>query len=105
MEPNQVLIISKKKQAKEYGDGNWSYFSFQGIFKAQKELSKVGFALYLFFLRDAPNFQRALYRVEFEKLTGYKKTAYYKGLHELKEKGYLARPNNMGCSWYFYPDL
>ena len=92
-EANQLLITSRKKSPKEYGDGNWSYFSFEETFQAQKELRPASFALYLFLLKDQSGFNRNLYRVEFEKKTGYKKTAYYSALQELKDKGYLIQEN------------
>ena len=101
-EANQLYITSKKKKTEDYGDGNWGYFSFEETFKAWKELKPASFALYLFLLRDQPNFNRALYKVEFEKLTGYKKTAYYSALQELKDKGYLIHTNN--SHWEFYPE-
>lgn len=101
-EANQLFITSKKKDTKEYGDGNWGYFSFDETFKAWKELKPASFALYMFLLRDQPNFNRTLYKVEFEKLTGYKKTAYYSALQELKDKGYLIHTN--GTHWNFYPE-
>ena len=101
-EANQLFITSKKKKTEEYGDGNWGYFSFEDTFKAWKELKPASFALYLFLLRDQPNFTRTLYKVEFEKLTGYKKTAYYGALQELKDKGYLQHTD--GTHWNFYPN-
>ena len=101
-ETNQLFITSKKKNTKDYGDGNWGYFCFDETFKAYRELKPVSFALYMFLLRDQPNFNRALYKVEFEKLTGYKKTAYYTALQELKDKGYLIHTN--GPHWNFYPE-
>ena len=101
-EANQLFIISKKKDTKSYGEGNWGYFCFKDVFKAQQELKPVSFALYLFLLRDQPNFNRVLYKVEFEKLTGYKKTAYYTALQELKDKGYLRHVTNN--YWNFYPE-
>ena len=100
-EANQLFITSRKKSPKEYGDGNWGYFSFKETFRAQKELKPAAFALYLFLLRDQPEFNRVLYRVEFEKETGYKKTAYYGALQELKDKGYLIHTKN--THWDFYP--
>ena len=101
-EANQLFINSKKKTPQKYGEGNWGYFSFEETFKAWQELKPASFALYLFFLRDQPNFRRTLYKTEFEKLTGYKKTAYYAALQELKEKKYLIHHN--GSDWNFYPD-
>lgn len=100
-EANQLFITSQKKEAKDYGAGNWSYYSFDETFKAWKELAPASFALYLFLLRDKPGFQRVLYRVEFEKITGYKKSAYYAALQELKDKNYLIQEH--GSNWYFYP--
>lgn len=101
-EANQLFITSKKKDPHVYGVGNWGYFSFDETFKAWKELKPASFALYLFLLRDQPNFNRALYKTEYEKLTGYKKTAYYAALQELKDKGYLV--HSEGQHWYFYPE-
>jgi len=101
-EANQLFITSHKQETKDYGAGNWGYFSFNDTFKAWKELKPASFALYLFLLRDQPNFKRALYKVEFEKLTGYKKTAYYSALQELKDKQYLVQSG--GTSWEFYPN-
>lgn len=101
-EPNQLSIISKKKKTEEYGIGNWGYFSFDETFNAWKKLKPASFALYLFLLRDKPGFNRKLYKVEFEKETGYKKTAYYAALQELKDKGYLR--HTTGTDWDFYPE-
>jgi len=99
-EPNQLLITSKK--AKDYKDGTFGYFCFETTFTAWKELKPASFALYLYLLRDAPGFNRNLYKVDFEKITGYKKTAYYGALQELKDKGYLVHIDN--THWNFYPD-
>ena len=101
-EPNQLFITSRKKETKDYGDGKWGYFSFEDTFNAWKNLKPASFALYLFLLRDQPGFNRVLYKAEFEKITGYKKTAYYAALQELKEKGYLVQTN--GSHWNFYPE-
>ena len=101
-EPNQLFITSRKKETKDYGDGKWGYCSFEDTFNAWKNLKPASFALYLFLLRDQPGFNRVLYKAEFEKITGYKKTAYYAALQELKEKGYLVQTN--GSHWNFYPE-
>lgn len=103
-EPNQLFIISKKKEPKNYGDGKWSYFPFDDTFKAYRELSPSAFGLYLFLLKDKADHIKPLYRVEYEKLTGKKKTVYYSALEELKEKGYLIRKEDSGASWFFYPE-
>ena len=100
-EANQLFITSQKKEPKDYGAGNWSYYSFDETFKAWKELKPASFALYLFLLRDKPGFQRVLYRVEFEKITEYKKSAYYAALQELKDNQYLVKGE--GSNWYFNP--
>jgi len=100
-EPNQLLITSRKKDAATYGDGNWGYFPFSETFEAYQNLSPTAFGLYMFLMRDKPHFQRELYRVEFEKLTGKKRTAYYSALNELKDKGYLQQVS--GTSWNFFP--
>lgn len=101
-EPNQLLVTSRKKEPQAYGDGNWGFFPLDETFAAYRDLSPTGFGLYMFFMRDKPHFQRELYRVEFEKLTGKKKTAYYAALNELKEKGYLVQVS--GTVWNFFPD-
>lgn len=101
-EANQLFITSKKKSPEEYGAGKWGYFNFDSTFTAWKNLKPASFALYLFLLRDQPGFNRALYKVEFEKETGYKKTAYYGALQELKDKGYLM--HTAGTHWNFYPE-
>lgn len=101
-EPNQLFITSKKKDTLYYGDGKWGYFSFEDTFAAWQELKPATFALYLFLLRDKPGFNRTLYKTEFEKITGYKKTAYYSALQELKDKQYLIHTE--GTHWEFYPD-
>lgn len=101
-EANQLFVTSRKKGTKEYKDGEWGYFPFEETFKAYRELKASSFALYLFFLRDKPNFNRVLYKTEFEKLTGHKKTAYYTALQELKDKGYLIHTN--GSHWDFCPE-
>ena len=102
-EPNQLIITSKKKDTKEYGNGNWGYFPFNDTFNAYKELSPAAFGLYLFLMRDNSGHSRPLYRVEFEQLTGKKKTVYYKALQELKDKGYLSLGSGIS-RWFFYPD-
>ncbi len=101
-EANQLFITSKKKDTKEYGNGEWGYFPFEATFKAMRELKPASFALYLFLLRDAPNFNRTLYKVEYERVTGNKKTSYYTALQELKDKKYLI--HSEGTHWYFYPE-
>ena len=101
-EANQLFITSKKKDPKDYGDGKWGYFSFEDTFKAQKILKPASFSLYLFLLRDQPGFNRSLYKTEFEQKTGYKKTAYYTALQELKDKNYLIHTD--GNHWEFYPE-
>lgn len=101
-EANQLFITSKKKNTNEIGQGNWGYFGFDETFTAFKVLKPASFALYLFLLRDQPNFNRALYKVEFEKETGYKKTAYYSALQELKDKGFLIQ--TCGPHWEFHPE-
>jgi hypothetical protein len=42
--------------------------------------------------------------VEFEELTGKKKTVYYKALQDLKDKGYLVQNSDGGARWFFYPE-
>jgi len=101
-EANQLFITSKKKTTEVYGTGKWGYFSFDETFYAWKNLKPASFALYLFLLRDQPNYNRALYKVEFERETGYKKTAYYSALQELKDKGYLIHTD--GPHWEFHPE-
>lgn len=101
-EANQLFVTSKKKTPEQYGAGNWGYFNFDEAFEAYKNLKPASFALYMFFLRDKPNFTRTLYRTEFEQKTGYKKTAYYAALQELKEKGYLQQAK--GSNWYYCPE-
>lgn len=101
-EANQLFITSRKKTTEEYGSGKWGYFCFDETFSAWQNLKPASFALYLFLLRDQPNFNRTLYKVEFERKTGYKKTAYYTALQELKDKGYLRHTN--GTHWDFYPE-
>ena len=54
-------------------------------------------------MKDAPAFQRDLYKVEYEKLTGKKKTVYYSAMQELKDKGYLRQ--KQGTIWEFYPEI
>lgn len=99
-EANQLIITSKKPD--KYKEGTFSYFNFESVFTAWQELKPASFALYLYLLRDAPGFKRNLYKVDFEKLTGYKKTAYYDSLKELKAYGYLVQEE--GTKWSFYPD-
>lgn len=99
-EPNQLLITSKKP--KTYPAKTFGYFNFDSTFEAYKILKPASFALYLYLLRDSNDFERALYKVDFEKVTGHKKTAYYGALQELKDKGYLIQIN--GNHWNFYPD-
>lgn len=99
-EPNQLLITSKKPE--KYKEGTFGYFNFESTFKAWQELKPASFALYLYLVRDAPNFNRNLYKVDFEKTTGYKKTAYYSAVQELKDKMYLVQEE--GTHWNFYPD-
>lgn len=101
-EANQLKIISKKKQTKDYGEGNWGYFPFDETFKAYRELSPAGFGLYMMLLKDSPGFSRDLYKVEYERLTGKKKTVYYDALKNLKDKGYLRQ--QQGTTWEFFPD-
>ena len=79
-----------------------SYFSLKWFVNKVTTNNLKYFALYLFLLRDQPGFNRTLYKVEFEKITGYKKTAYYTALQELKDKGYLVHIN--GPHWNFYPE-
>lgn len=101
-EPNQLQITSRKKDSAAYGAGNWGYFPFSETFEAYRDLSPAGFGLYLMLMRDKPHFQRDLYRVEYEKLTGRKRTTYYNALQELKDKGYLVQVS--GTAWNFFPD-
>lgn len=103
-EANQLFITSKKKEPKEYGDGKWGYFPFEPTFKAYQELSPAAFGLYMLLLKDNANHTRPLYKVEFEELTGKKKTVYYKALQDLKDKGYLVRNSDCGARWFFYPE-
>ena len=100
-EANQLKVISKKKNTDYYGSGNWGFFPFEETFQAYKDLSPAAFGLYLMLLKDAPNFSRDLYRVEYERLTGKKKTVYYAALKELKDKQYLKQLK--GTTWEFYP--
>ncbi len=102
-EANQLFITSKKKEPKDYGDGKWGYFPFDDTFKAYQELAPATFGLYLLLLKDNANHTKPLYRVEFENLTGKKKTVYYKALEELKNKGYLVQEPDGGARWFFYP--
>lgn len=99
-EANQLIITSKKPE--KYKEGTFGYFNFESTFSAWQELKPASFALYLYLLRDAPGFKRNLYKVDFEKITGYKKTAYYNAVQELKDKGYLIQDE--GTKWNFYPD-
>lgn len=101
-EANQLFIESHKKDTGKYGAGKWGYFGFDDTFSALQKLSPAGFALYLFLLKDQSGFTKPLYKVEFERITGYKKTAYYKALQELKDKGYLHQEH--GSTWGFYPE-
>lgn len=102
-EANQLFITSKKKEPKEYGDGKWGYFPFKDTFKAYQTLTPATFGLYLLLLKDNANHTKPLYRVEFENLTGKKKTVYYEALKELKNKGYLIQEADGGARWLFYP--
>ena len=103
-EANQLFITSKKKEPKEYGDGKWGYFPFEPTFRAYQELSPAAFGLYMLLLKDNANHTRPLYKVEFEELTGKKKTVYYKALQDLKDKGYLVQNPDGGARWFFYPE-
>ena len=103
-EANQLFITSKKKEPKEYGDGKWGYFPFVPTFRAYQELSPAAFGLYMLLLKDNANHTRPLYKVEFEELTGKKKTVYYKALQDLKDKGYLVQSPEGGARWFFYPE-
>lgn len=103
-EANQLFITSKKKETKEYGDGKWGYFPFEPTFRAYQELSPAAFGLYMLLLKDNANHTRPLYKVEFEELTGKKKTVYYKALQDLKDKGYLVQNPDGGARWFFYPE-
>lgn len=103
-EANQLFITSKKKEPKEYGDGKWGYFPFEPTFRAYQELSPAAFGLYMLLLKDNANHTRPLYKVEFEELTGKKKTVYYKALQDLKDKGYLVQEPDGGARWFFYPE-
>ena len=62
----ELTIVSRKKTTDQYGVGKWGYFSFDETFYAWKDLKPASFALYLFLLRDQPNYNRSLYKVEFE---------------------------------------
>lgn len=99
--PNQLTVINTKKE--NYPAGTFHTAPTKEVFEALQVLSPHAFALYYYFLKNKPGYEMPLYAADFVKTTGYSKSSYHRAMKELKERGYLSRPNDYGLTWLFTP--